>query len=329
MHSRNPIRILCSFVAMLSLALLPVGCQVAYLDADALGDLLQIPSADPAATETADSQLIARPIFDAIEGRIGHHAVTAACMDNGDLIAAWYSYKGPHELDGAAIFTSRLRAGAATWSEPRRIPGLPDRSGNPVLFVDGSTIRLMFAHVPLAWWTSSLRQCESTDGGETWTAPVDVGAWLGANVRNPPIRMADGSWRLPGYSDLWLHGFLLASTDGTTWTDVSLLLGDDEGNLLQPAIARTGEGDALLMVARSRGGERIFAAASPDAGETWTRPSATEFSNPDSAVALTRLVDGSPPDGLQRQPGGADAADRRAFIRRRQDVARSPGHREW
>lgn len=266
-----------------------LACQPAYHDADALGPLLQIPLTG-AAGDIAVSRLT---IFDRIDGRIGHHGVTVAAFDNGDLLAAWYSYKGPDELDGATIFTSRLNAGASGWTAPLAIEGLPDRSANPLLFVDGETVHLLFAHAPHLWWSASLMQCESVDGGERWSAPRNVGAGLGSNVRNPPIRLDDGSWLMPAYSDFWLNGFLLRSTDGVNWSRGATLAGEGENALLQPAIARTDDGDALLMVARNRGGRRIYAAASVDAGLTWTRPVGRVFPNPDSAVALKRLADGS------------------------------------
>lgn len=219
--------------------------------------------------------------------------MTVVTLDNGDLLAAWYSYKGPGELDGAAIYTARLASGQSDWTAPRMIEGLPDPSANPVLFDDGETLHLLFAHVPLAWWSATLMQCDSTDGGETWSAPRDVGAGLGSNVRNPPIQLSDGTWLLPAYSDFWLNGFLLRSTDGLNWTRGATFVGTGGSALLQPAISRTDDAGSLLLIARNRGGRRIDAAASDDAGETWTQPVETDLPNPDSAVALKRLADGS------------------------------------
>ncbi|MCB9851493.1 MAG: exo-alpha-sialidase [Phycisphaerales bacterium] len=282
-------RILIAGVLLGVMPALNLACQPVYLDADALGPLLLLPLSG------ASEPIVAtrRYIFDAIDGRIGHHGVSVAAFDNGDLLAAWYSYEGPDELDGAAIFTARLNHGETQWSLPRMIDGLPDRSANPLLFLDGQTVRLLFAHAPHLWWSASLMASESTDGGETWSAPRDIGAGLGSNVRNPPIRLDDGSWLLPAYSDFWLNGFLLRSTDGVHWCRGATLAVDGENRLLQPAIARTDGDESLLMVARNRGGHRIFAAASDDRGLTWTRPVETEFPNPDSAVALQRLADGS------------------------------------
>lgn len=270
-------------------ACIPLACQPDYLPSDALGPLL-IATTTNSASHTTPAPL---PIFDAIEGRVGHHAVSVVSLQTGDLLAAWYSYIGPGELDGATIFTARLPLGQSAWTAPRMIQGLPDRSANPVLFIDGSTVHLLFTHVSHLWWSASLMQCDSTDDGANWSPPRAVNAGLGSNVRNPPIRLTDETWLLPAYSDFWLNGFLLQSSDGVHWTRGASFIGDGDDALLQPAIARVNDNDALLMVARNRGGHRIYAAASADAGANWTRPGATDFPNPDSAVALKRLADRS------------------------------------
>ncbi|MCA9257319.1 MAG: exo-alpha-sialidase [Phycisphaerales bacterium] len=296
-------------------------CIPTYLDAGAMGPLLQI-TTSPAGAAVGD----AKPIFDSIEGRVGHHGVTVVELANHELLAAWYSYEGPHELDGASIFTAKLPVGSDEWTTPTRIEGLPDRSANPLLFIDGDTIHLLFAYVPQMWWSATLMQCDSTDGGATWSAPRDIGAGLGGNVRNPPILFDDGSWLLPAYSDFWLHGFLLRSTDGTNWTRGTTWIAEGDNALLQPAIARSDDAESLLMVARNRGGHRIDASASNDLGVNWTRPIETEFPNPDSAVALARLSDHSllmvfNDSGEDRTPlvavrstdGGATWGDRRVL----------------
>jgi len=275
--------------SMIAMLVAPLACIPTYLDAGALGLVLQPATTSPAGDSVGES----KAIFESIEGRAGHHGVTVVELANHDLLAAWYSYDGSHELDGASIFTAKLPVDSDEWTTPTKIEGLPDRSANPLLFVDGNSVHLLFAHVPQLWWSATLMQCESTDGGATWSAPRDIGAGLGGNVRNPPIRLDDGSWLLPAYSDFWLHGFLLRSADAVEWTRGTTWIAEGDNALLQPAIARSNDAESLLMVARNRGGHRIYASASNDLGVNWTRPIETAFPNPDSAVALASLSDHS------------------------------------
>lgn len=273
--------------ALLASASLAFTCEQHVIDDAMLPPLLQF-----APTTSQSASLEKQAIFESIPNRTGHHAATIAAFDDGELIAAWYSYDGPNELDNAAIFTARLAPTDSNWSSPQIIDGLPSPVGNPVLFVDGERTLLFFAHAPLGWSTSSVWQCESADRGTTWSSPTNLDGPPGANVRNPPIRLDDSALLLPAYSDFWLNGFFFRSTDnGETWT-TGAAISVDENNLLQPAVVAMNSADELLTVARNRGGGRIWSARSNDGGECWTAASQTAFPNPDSAVALIKLTDG-------------------------------------
>jgi len=274
--------------APLAFASIASTCEQHVIDDATLPPLLQVAPAE--GVQSADLEKTA--IFDAIPGRTGHHAATIAAYDDGELIAAWYSYDGPNELDNAAIFTASRAAGESAWSTPRMIEGLPSPVGNPVLFVEGARTILFFAHAPLGWSAAGVRQIESSDRGETWTSPTPLAGPLGANVRNPPIRLDDGTLLLPAYSDFWLHGYFFSSIDGgATWT-AGAPISVGANYLLQPAVVAMDEEGELLTVARNRGGGRIWSARSNDGGQCWTAARETAFPNPDSAVALTRLHDG-------------------------------------
>jgi predicted neuraminidase len=76
----------------------------------------------------------ARQIFETGEYGPKCHSSTITELENGDLIAAWWSgsYEGATDV---AIKAARLRRGAETWERAETVADLPDRfEGNPVLF---------------------------------------------------------------------------------------------------------------------------------------------------------------------------------------------------
>ena len=247
--------------------------------------------AEPSTDSPALAKSFEAALFDTIAGRVGHHGGTIAAFDDDALLAAWYSYRGPEELDGAAIFLSRKSHGDENWSTPVELTGLPDPAANPLLVVDGDRVRLFFAHAPLQWWSASLWLAESQDRGVTWSTPAQLPLPAGANVRNPPIKFDDGSLLLPAYSDFWLNGLMLREDRNVPWR-VNAVYGPEDDILLQPAVAQI-DGDSLLLVGRNRGGAKLLYATSDDRGETWSAARRSPLPNPDSAASLTQLQDGS------------------------------------
>ncbi len=260
----------------------PVGVPDAYFEiiADSLNDA-------PALDLLNESF-----VFESIPDRIGHHGATLAILDDGRLMTAWYSYRGPEELDGASIFTAFKEANATDWSAPMEVPDLPSPAANPLLIVRDGRVQLFFAHAPFQWWSSSVWLTESDDVGATWSAARQVALPAGANLRNPPIQLGNGTTLLPAYSDFWLNALVLraSDTDGATW-NVNAVYGPDEDILLQPALVELSEG-TLLMAGRNRGGGNLLYATSADYGATWTGARRGKLPNPDSALALTQLRDG-------------------------------------
>ena len=257
-------------------------------DADASLDF-NAGRAAPAAPSEAPL-FLQRPIFAAIDGKAGSHAPTLVALDSGELLAAWYSYGGPHELDGAEIFTARLTPGAENWSDPWRVVRAPPDVGNPVLAVVDGRLALFHAVVPGGWSAARVAQRESTDGGRTWSAPRDIALEPGSNVRSPPVPV-QGGWVLPAYDDLFLRSMFLFSKDGRTWQPRSAIALASPHEAIQPSLAPLSDG-RLLAVMRNVGGGFLWAAASNDDGRTWTRPIDAGFPNPASPAALLRLASG-------------------------------------
>lgn len=235
---------------------------------------------------------VSRPIFERIDGKTGSHAATVTALADGSLLAAWYSYDGPHELDGAAIFMSRLPAGAQEWEPPYLHIDRPEADGNPVLYSEGDSVWLFQAVVPGGWSTSHIETQTSGDGGRSWSSPRSLAGPLGANVRFPPVRAADGALILPAYDDLLKRSLFFASADGATWTLTDVVAGaSPEASPIQPSVARR-SGNEFAAVMRNEGRDWLWSATSSDGGRTWSAPARTEFPNPGSPAALVRLQSG-------------------------------------
>lgn len=232
-----------------------------------------------------------QPVFDSIPGKVGSHAPTLTAFPDGELLAAWYSYAGPNELDGAAIYTARRPAGAAQWETPALHIDRPEGDGNPVLYSEGDAIWLFQAVVPGGWSTARIEVQRSADRGRTWSPPRALDGPLGANVRFPPVRTADGALLLPAYDDLLQRSLFFASADGDTWTLRSAVATDAPYQTLQPSVVVLGSG-RLLAVMRNRGSGWLWVTVSDDNGQSWAPPADAGFPNPASASALLRLADG-------------------------------------
>lgn len=233
------------------------------------------------------------PLFDSFGGKAGHHAPTIALLPDGSLAAAWYSYSGPRETQGAEIFFARLADPSAPvaslrWTPPRRVIGGPLSYGNPVLFAEGGALHMFFCAAPGTWSAGNIRETRSTDNGETWNTPTTVSTLLGGNVRNPPVRRSDGSLLLPAYDDLFQRSLFFVLRDGAAWTLDSTLETPFPARLIQPAIAIA---DSTRWILAGRNGARggTWFGVSADEGQTWRVGLQDDIPNPGAAVALLKL----------------------------------------
>ncbi len=228
-------------------------------------------------------------IFDRIPNTNGSHAPTIAALPDGELLCAWYSYTGPHELTGSAIYMARRPAGATAWRAPSLHVDRPIGDGNPVLYAEGENLWLFQAVVPFGWSTANVVVQRSFDRGKTWGDARPLGSLLGTNVRNPPIRLRSGELLLPAYTDLVPQSEFYVSTDGDTWSQRSAI--DPLPAAVQPSVAELTNG-GVLAVMRNHGGNWLWVAASDNAGVSWTAPQDAGFINLDNPAVLTRLASG-------------------------------------
>jgi predicted neuraminidase len=230
-----------------------------------------------------------RPIFLQIDGKTGAHGPAIAALPDGESLAAWFSYRGPHELTDADIYLAR-RSPDGDWSAPQRVIDYPWAAANPVLYAEDSNVWLFHAQTAGGWSVATTAALRSTDGGRTWSAPRPVSTAPGSNVRFPPLRLDDGALLLPAYDDLLSRGVLLRSPDGDRWTTFALLEPAPSPRLIQPCLIRADSG-GFLLVARnmSRGG--LWTGSSTN-GRDWTFSLDSGFPNPGAPAALLRLRTG-------------------------------------
>ncbi|MFY9327581.1 MAG: sialidase family protein [Georgfuchsia sp.] len=233
------------------------------------------------------------------------HAVSLAQRGDGKLIAAWFA--GSREGAGdVAIYSSVYENNA--WSAPQRIVDrqhlahdtqrLIRKLGNPLLWrAPDNVLHLWFVSVSCGGWAgSAINHMQSSDDGQHWSSATRIISspfWnLSTLVRNPPLALADGGIALPAYHELlnkrpeWLrfdrHMQLVDKTriPGSSGT-------------LQPAAAALDQHRTIALLRDGGPAHRIQAAHSENAGSDWSPAAATTIPNPNAAIALIRLANGS------------------------------------
>jgi predicted neuraminidase len=233
------------------------------------------------------------------------HAVSLTQLGDGRVIAAWYA--GSREgADDVAIVSATY--GRSTWSAPitlvnrhdvqRDVRRLIRKIGNPVLWrAADNVLHLWFVSVSYGGWAgSAINHMQSNDNGQHWSAATRIVTspfWnLSTLVRNPPLVLADGGVALPVYHEFinkrpeWLR----FSRDGAL-VDKTRVPGS--AHTLQPAAVALDQHRALMLLRDSGPLHRIHSTHSSAAGDSWQPALATPLPNPDSAIALLRLHDGS------------------------------------
>jgi hypothetical protein len=189
---------------------------------------------------------------------------------SGNLIAVWERDDGDNEIIQASTSTN----GGVTWSTPVNLSAAGQNASDPQLTVDGS------ANVTAVWARSDgsnpiIQASTSTNGGVTWSTPVDLSA-AGASAFNPQVAV-DGSGNLTAVWRRADQGFATiqaaTSTDGgATWsTPVDLSAANQ--NAFNPQVAVDGSGNLTAVWSQDVGSDGIIQASrSTDGGVTWSTP---------------------------------------------------------
>lgn len=241
-------------------------------------------------------------IFEKIPGAPVHHASSIAEAANGDLLVTWYG--GSYESsDDEALFLARRKKGQRTWEQPQMLLRHPSAPvGNAVVFTDQRgrvwiVWGRMDARQPLlahtGWERTRLLYRISEDNGYTWSEdklfPMDTTGWL---PRNLSIKLATGELVLPlsdERNNRDLSFFVITKDAGKTWVK-SEIIPNAQSQGEQPTVAQRKDGSLLAFL---RTGPRLLQTESFDRGMTWSPAKLTYFKNPDAAISLCSLKNGT------------------------------------
>jgi predicted neuraminidase len=220
------------------------------------------------------------------------HASTIVETPDG-LVAAWFGGTGEGKPD-VGIWIARRDA--TRWSPPLQVADGAQPDGtrhpcwNPVLFLPTRGPLLLFYKVgpsPRDWWGETRT---SIDNGRTWSPAVKLPAGILGPIRAKPVELADGA--LLAGSSTEDAGWVvhMERLDAGVWKRGGPLNDPSEFGAIQPTILVHSK-TRLQILCRSRQGV-ITEGWSEDAGNTWSRMTATSLPNPSAGIDAVRLRDG-------------------------------------
>lgn len=260
------------------------------------------------APAAAQSLIVSRVFGPEVETGPYKHPACITELANGDLYLVYYGGQGEYARD-TAVFGSRLKKGASSWTPPVAIAQDPFRSlGNGVVWQapDGLVWLFYVVRYGDTWSTSRIQAKVSKDHAETWSDAFMLHDAPGMMVRNRPIVLHDGDYLLPIYHETG-HDTEAVGPDSTSrflrydrksgaWRETGVIR-SRTGNI-QPAVVELQPGH-LIAYCR-RGGDYkpttegwLVRAESRDGGATWTEGRNAAFPNPNAAVDFIRLRSGS------------------------------------
>jgi len=222
------------------------------------------------------------------------------------LVAAWFGGSREGAAD-VSLYQADWHANAS-WLPAREIMTRQQaerelgrnirKLGNPLIVTEPGRLHLFFVSVSYGGWAgSAINRSTSTDDGKFWqpsqrivTSPFFN---LSTLVRNPGTWLSDGSLGLPVY-----HEFVTKHGEWLRLDPEGRVLAKERMSMpratLQPAVVAL-DGQRAVAALRDAGpGEnQVQWSETHDAGRSWQAGSARTIPNPNSAVAMIGLRDGS------------------------------------
>lgn len=226
------------------------------------------------------------------------HASTIIHLKTGEFMAAWFG--GTEEKDDdVGIWMTIGRPG--NWRKPFEVAKLSNvPHWNPVLFdaPDGKIFLFFKVGKEIAQWETWVMV--SKDQGATWSKAEELvkGDRGGRGpVRNKILVLADGTW-LAGASNEngpWNVFFDRSDDGGLTWKATPYLKVDRDKikgrGVIQPTMWESSPGDIHALLRSTTG--VICRTDSKDNGKTWSPVYETSLPNPNSAIDIVKLPDGT------------------------------------
>lgn len=222
------------------------------------------------------------------------------------LVAAWFGGSREGAAD-VSLYQSDWYANAS-WLPAREIMTRQQaqqelgrnirKLGNPLIVTEPGRLHLFFVSVSYGGWAgSALNRSTSTDEGKYWqpaqrivTSPFFN---LSTLIRNPGTWLNDGSLGLPVYHEfVSKHGeWLRLDPEGRVLAKERMPM---PRATLQPAVVALDSQHAVAALRDAGPGEnQVQWSETRDAGRSWQAGSARAIPNPNSAVAMLGLQDGS------------------------------------
>jgi len=238
----------------------------------------------------------ARDIFLPVKHGQECHASTIIELDNGDLLATWWS--GPYEgARDVVIKISRLRFGRDSWEVAKTVVDIPDRfEGTPVLFsFPDNRVWLFFNLIdPDSKLNAQTMFRQSLDRGYTWGPIEELITRRGLRTRNHPLIMTNGEVLLPLFDRISYQSiFLITGDSGKTW-EMGGSIASDTGNIEPTVISRSnGHLYALMRSWDDDPAKRfLWQSESRDYGRTWAMASYSSVPSVSSASEMIKLRNG-------------------------------------
>lgn len=170
--------------------------------------------------------------------------------------------------------------------------------GNPLLVTEPGRLHLFFVSVSYGGWAgSALNRAYSDDAGKIWSPVQRIMTSpffnLSTLVRNPGVWLTDGSLGLPVYHEfITKHGeWLRLDPTGRVLAKERMPL--PRSNLQPAVVALDGQHAVAALRDSGPGDNHVQWAETRDAGRTWQAASHRQIPNPNSAVAMIGLKDGT------------------------------------
>lgn len=224
------------------------------------------------------------------------HASTILELNDGSLMAAWFGgeYEGSKDV---GIWISVKKDNA--WSNPKEvINGVVNDTlrypcWNPVLFrMNDGSISLYYkvGPNPREWWGMVI---QSTDEGQTWSAPQKLPVGILGPIKNKPVQLSSGVILSPSSvettSNEWHAHIERSVSDGKTWEKIAI---DpmSPAKVIQPTLLLYPQ-DKIQALLRSNQ-NYIMESWSADKGKTWSPLAKTNVLNPNSGIDAVTLKSG-------------------------------------
>lgn len=297
-------------LAAILTATLPERPQFAKPDQSAAALAARQAAALPASFAWADlprptTSAHAATLAEVLPGRL-QVAKTEQDLQPVHLVAAWFGGSREGAAD-VSLYQADWHADAS-WLPAREIMTRQQaqqelgrnirKLGNPLIVSEPGRLHLFFVSVSYGGWAgSAINRSTSTDGGQYWqpaqrivTSPFFN---LSTLVRNPGVWLNDGSLGLPIYHEfVSKHGeWLRLDPEGRVLAKERMPM---PRATLQPAVVPLDDQNAVAALRDAGPGDnQVQWSETHDAGRNWQAASPRIIPNPNSAVAMLGLRDGS------------------------------------